>query len=220
ISVLTAAEISDIMLDRANANAAVDAPLVTAERFRFMNEAYADVWEIEGGAAKRATHANAWNEASDDGTGFLTGKLTEIGEILRVWSSGTAGSVGRTNGDIELVKADPPPINYLPSWGGLAVGSATPIGQVGEYATPKVYCAYRHDSAAVAANANKFDMEAWPALTGRYYPIEYVLQFVPLAADADVPNLTDVGSRDVALLAAARIAPLVDRGDLVQSILL
>jgi len=220
MAVLTAAEISDIMLDRANANATVDAPLVTAERFRFMNEAYADVWEIGGGATKRATNANAWNEASDPGTGFMTGKLTEVGEILRVWRSGTIGSLGRTNGDTELVKVDPARISHLRSWGGLAVASATPNGQVGEYAAAKVYAAQRHDAAAVAADANKFDIEVWPALTGVYYPIEYVLQFVPLAADSDVPNVTDIESRDIPLLAAARIAPLVDRGDLVQSILL
>ncbi len=223
MATLTRAEMELVALKRSNSYATVDAPFVAADITSALNEAYSVFWERGGGAAKRALHTTAWIEASDDGTGIVTGKIQDIGEILRVWHAALNTSLGRTNGDRELVKVDPSRVNYLRSEAGLAAASVGPatVGVVGKYAKPKIYCAYRKDAGGVAAaDVNEFSLEVWPALAGAFYPIEYVPQFVPLTdAGTDCPNVTDIESYDMGLWAAATLAPLSGSADLVPSIL-
>lgn len=53
-----------------------------------------------------------------------------------------------------------------------------------------------------------------------YLPTQYAAQFAPIdSATVTTPDVNDLESRDIALLAAARIAPLAGRAELVPSIL-
>jgi hypothetical protein len=65
---------------------------------------------------------------------------------------------------------------------------------------------------------NRLKMALWPPVASRFVPIMYLSQFVPLVA-AGTPDVNDLESRDIALLAAVRIAPLVGKAHLVPSIM-
>jgi hypothetical protein len=57
-------------------------------------------------------------------------------------------------------------------------------------------------------------------VTAFYFPIEYVPQFTEIdSATVTTPDVNDLESRDIGLICAARIAPLVGRASLVPSIL-
>jgi hypothetical protein len=94
MAVLTYSQIEALMLDDLGANVTTDAPVTsgaTAEAGRWINDAYASVWEIAGARLKRVGSAAAWaNTQAPDGT--LTGALGDVGEILHLFASTTAPS--------------------------------------------------------------------------------------------------------------------------------
>lgn len=197
------------MLDRCQANVAIDPPATTAEQERLINEAYADVYHISGGGIKRIAHGTAWTETKLDATGFLSGKITDISRITTVYRSVTVGSTGAV-GDTPL---DPVDSGHL-AWLRGQVG-------MGTYSVPKVYSLRRLDT-TTPADVNKLVLDYWPQspAVNTYLPIHYIPQFTILdSVTVTTPNVNDLESRDIALLAAARLAPLIGRAELVPSIL-
>lgn len=213
MATLIYAEIEDLVLDALQANVTVDKPVATgagSELLRQINDAYSQVWELSGGGILTATSAVAWSVAQTaDTKGRATGLLTNIDEILHVWSSTTAGSVGDIAGDVEIKPTDLAEIHHLRQ----ASGQPT-------YTSPKLYCFTRLRT-AVDADVNKGRLDFWPGISGIYLPIEYTPMFTLLnATTITTPDVNDIESRDIAYLAAISIAPLVGRAELAPSIAL
>lgn len=209
MAVLTAAEIDSLALDRAQASATTDAPLSTAEKLRFYNDAYADVYEIAGGRIKRVASATAWTSAQTS-TGIVAGILTDIQEVVAVFQTTTSGSTGGIS-DAPLRRVELERILWLRTAQGHGV-----------YLTPKLF-AISPMATTTAADVNKVQLDYYPsgaAVTGFYFPMHYIAQFTPLTAlSTEVPDVNDAESRDIALLGAARIAQVIGRSDLVPGIL-
>ncbi len=209
MAVLTVAQSDDLIKDRAGFNVSVDSPVSAAELLRFQNEAYADMWEIEGGSRKVVAHATAWSVSpTADTSGVLVGILADINEILRVWQSSTSGSVGDTAGDVELIG----PVDLARIRWERSKGTA-----LGIYTGTKIWAATRM-ATTTAADVNKMRLDVYPGVSGAYYPIEYIPQFTPVTTGTDVYDLTDLGSRDLVLLAALKIVPLLGRSELYAGI--
>lgn len=207
MAVLSFAALQNLLLDRIQANVSTDAPLSAAEIARFLNEAYADIWEISGGGVKTVASATAWTSASSM-TGVVTGLLTDIHEITRIWSSTTAASVGVSSGDNELDRTELSMVQWLRK-----------SFMTGSYDRPKVYAATRL-ATAVPGSVGNHRLDYWPSVTGYYFPTEYVPQFTEIdSVTVTTPDVNDLESRDIGLLAAARAAPLIGRAELVPSIL-
>jgi hypothetical protein len=89
VAVLTYSEIEALALDDLVANVSTDAPItagVANEAGRFINDAYAQIWELSGGRIRKAPSGNAWSGAQLN-TGTLYGDLTDLGEILHVFAT-------------------------------------------------------------------------------------------------------------------------------------
>lgn len=211
MAVLTYSEISDLALDRIQANVSTDAPFTAAQIARHLNDAYADVWEISGGSIKRVASATAWAVAqSADTTGKATGILTDINEVLHVWQTVTSGSTGGGSTDKELDRVDLSEIEWLRS-NGTAFGG---------YAVPKVYAVTRLGT-TTPADVNKHVLDYWPGVSGLYFPMHYVPQFTPIdSATVTTPDVNDVESRDIAYIAAVRMAQLIGRPELVPGLVM
>lgn len=212
MATLTYTEMSDLFLDRLQANVTTDGPLSAAEILRRLNEAYATVWELSGGAITNVTGASTtWTPAPTIATdGKLVGVLRDINEIMHVGA--TTVGVSAVLGDasvFELDRVEKSRIVWLRSSSG-----------VGTYAIPQMYAVTRvRASSDVAANVGRYDLDVWPGIVGYYFPMEYVKQFAPLAGSGtDVPDVNDIESRDIPLLAALSTAPLVGRAEFAPGI--
>lgn len=210
MAVLIYSEIETLMLDRAVASASTGAPVSTAEKNRLVDEAYVDIYEVSGGGIKKVASATAWTSAQV-ATGVVQGILTDIREPMHLFATATSGSIGvpGTDSEVTLPKGGLPYINFLRQSSGH-----------GTYSVPKMAAIVRLDSVNVAADVGKVVLEYWPSVTGFYFPLHYVPMFTPLAGSANLkPNVTDLESRDIGLIAAARLAISIDRQDLVPGIL-
>lgn len=207
MAVLDFAALQNLFLDRLQANVATDPPFSAAEIARALNDAYADVWEISGGGTKTVASATAWVSAQT-ATGVVTGLLTDINAVLHVWASTTSGSVGVSAGDNELDKCELSMVQWLRK------SSLT-----GTYDRPKVYAVSRI-ATAVPGAVGLHRLDYWPSVTGYYFPTEYKPQFTPIdSVTVTTPDVNDLESRDIGLIAAAQRAPLIGRAELVPSIL-
>jgi hypothetical protein len=202
VAVLTETEINALVKDRCAINVSTDVPVSTAELLRFVNEAYADVYAVAGGGLLAAKHTDAWDDGNMN-NGFTTSKLTTIEELLTVFE--TATDALPDDDDTVLDKTDLAHIQYLRSSSGY-----------GGYGSLKLYSATRI-ATTTSADINTIRLDVWPTIASKFVGIHYVPQFTPLTA-GDEPNVNDLESRDIALLAAMKIAPLVGRAELVPSI--
>ena len=213
MAVLTFSELSDLALDRIQANVSTDAAFTSAEIARHLNEAYADVWEISGGQLKRSTGGTVWatQPTSASTNGIFTSLVTDVGEVREVFASTTSGSTGDVDdGDTLLTPVDLSEVLFMRA-------NATHFGG---YTKPKIYAITRNFTTTVA-DVNKVRMDIWPDIVASLYlPVHYVPQFTSIdASTVTTPAVNDIESRDIALLAASRMAPLAGRAELVPSIL-
>lgn len=213
MSVLTYSQIVALIFDRIQGGdpAGTDPPFTTTETARHVNDAYADIWEISGGAIKRVASATAWATSPTSGTsGINTSLLTDIGEIKEVFSSTTLASTGDVAaGDKRLDPVDASEILWYRE-------NQTHIGS---YNHPVMYSVTRNYTTTVA-DVNKLQLDVWPGVSGIYLPVHYVPQFAEIdSATVTTPAVNDIESRDIALLAASRMAPLIGRNELVPGIL-
>ena len=89
MATFTYANLKNLAFDRAQVNVTTDAPVSDTEFARFVNEAYADVWELSGGRIKTVDSAVAWN-VSQNAVGTVTGLLTDMSDPLHLWATSTA----------------------------------------------------------------------------------------------------------------------------------
>ena len=156
--------------------------------------------------------ATAWTNAQT-AAGVVSGILTDIRRVLRIWASTTAGSTGLSDDDSEVKIVPLNRIQYLRSGGRVTPGSTE----------RPLECAITPLGTTTQADIGKRRLDYWPMGSGYYFPIEYFKQFTPIAtADVDSTSksldLSDLGSRLLPLLAARRKAPLIGRPDLVPAI--
>jgi hypothetical protein len=89
---------------------------------------------------------------------------------------------------------------------------------LGTYARPVMYWITRL-ATTVPGAVGLLQLDYFPGATGFYFPIHYVPQFTVLdAATVTTPDVTDLESQDIYLLAAASLAPLMDRRDLIEGL--
>jgi hypothetical protein len=89
----------------------------------------------------------------------------------------------------------------------------------GTHTAPQMYATARV-STTTPASVGLLRLEYWPSVTGFYLPIHYIPQLTEIdSATVTTPDLTDVGSRDMGLLAASRLAQLIGRPELVPGIM-
>ena len=212
MSVLTYTQISDLALDRIQANVSTDAPFTSAQIARYINDAYRDVWEISGGQIVRAAHATVWaSDATLPATGILTSTLTTIGSFEHVFNSTVEASTGEavTNADDPVEPVEKDKIIFMQKHQSL----------YGSYTDPKMYAVERNFT-TVVADVNKVRILVWPAVASRYIPVHYVPQFTDIdASTVTTPSVNDLESADIYLLAAARMAPRAGRAEFVPDIL-
>lgn len=211
MAVLTYSEMSTLAMKRIQGDVANDPPFTAADILVHMNEAYADVWQASGAAFAAVQGATIWstNQPTTGGANVCQSTLASIEEILHVWAADNNTDVPGTPDWNELERVDLATI--------FARGATSGIGT---YSTPKVYAIARKVQAA-GATTNLFTLYFWPYVAGFYFPTIYAQQFVPLDGTAGhSPNVNDLESRDIAILAAARMAPLAGRAEFVPSILM
>jgi hypothetical protein len=91
-------------------------------------------------------------------------------------------------------------------------------GGYGSYAEPKLYAATRMATPS-AGTVNLLQLDYWPEVSGFYFPLAYVPQFVEIDAVTNTyPDLNDTEAHDAALVAAARLAVVYGRPELVPDI--
>ncbi len=209
------ATLEAIALDAMQCNVATDAPFTTAEKLRDFNEAYATMWQIEGGRVTSINHADAWATATIDSTGSLVSDVTDIEEVLFAWVSTTQASIGTTAGDLLLDRVERDEIMWHRN---------RSLG--GTYLVPKLFSIEQISAATggthdTTVNRVRLDMYPAVATVNLYLPIRYRATFTPLTNGANdtVPELTDLGARDAALLWAAACAPRAGRAELVPGIM-
>lgn len=215
---LAASELETILLDDLQANVSTDPPIATvasagsvaaSKTYPLLNDAYATLWELWGGSVVAATSATLWTpDVTADTTGKLTGDLQTIKEILHVWTTSTSGSTGGGSGDIKLTPTTVAEIERLRS-------DSTGLGT---YTESQVYAVTMIASSNSATATNKWLLDVWPGVSGRYYPAHYTPQFVALTAATDVPDLPDLAQRDVAHLAALNACDLIGRPEFKDAI--
>ena len=207
--VLLYTEISDLALDRAQVNVSTDPAFSAAVIARHINDAYADVWEISGGGILSATHTTIW-EAYDTNAFSTKASITNrIGEIVRVYEATSNSVTGHSDTTLPLLqRVEQERILYLhhgaaPSYSETKLYSVTRIDEVDETRIPRLR------------------LDVYPIIASRFFPIDYIPQRTDIdSATNTQPSCTDLESRDIALLTAARLAPLAGRHDLVPSILM
>lgn len=205
MAVLTYAQIQQNVLDVLQADVSVDVPITTgagSQMERAMNRALSSMWEISGGGKKNVSSATAWSVAQTaDTSGKLIGILTDIKEVLRVWTTATSGSTGAA-GDNELTKAELSELEFLRSNPG-----------VGTYPAPKMYALTRM-ATATNADVNKFAIDFWPGIAGLYLPIQYIPQFTPIdAVTVTTPDVNDIQSHDLVYMIAIDYCDLNGRAE-------
>lgn len=211
MAALTYTESSSLILSLLQANTANNPPFTAAQILEQYNNAYSDVWEDEGGANSSVTGAGTtWTPSPTTLTdGKLVGVLRDIRQVLHVGATTSASGLVGDAATNPLDRVEYARIQWLRGSGG-----------VGTYAIPQVYSVTRkRASSDVAANVGRYDLDVWPGVAGYYFPMEYIKQFAPLAGSGtDVPDVTDLGSRDICHIAAFRMAPLSDRARLATVI--
>lgn len=211
MATLTYPEMETMFLNRLLCNVSVDAPFTTAQKLERLNDAYATIWELSGGAITNVAGASTtWTPAPTIATdGKLVGVLRDIKEVMHVGASTSGTAVLGDSGVVELDRVEKSRIVWLRSQSG-----------IGTYAVPQVFSVTRvRASSDVAANVGRYDLDVWPGVVGYYFPMEYVRQFTPLTGIAtDVPDVDDIESRDIPLLAALTACPLVGRAELAPGI--
>jgi hypothetical protein len=276
MAVLAYSDIVSAIEDLVQSSASTDNPLTVDSTLlpRFINRAYRTVWELEGGAYKKASSKTAWAGAQLC-TGTAIGLLPDIDEALHVYATTTGDiSVGATTGNTTtlLTSSTAFVTNNITAGmdiagtnvgtgarvlyvtdasnltmsvvsggsGGSSTKTFTPTdgpyelnrsdlsliqalrstSGYGSYSIPKVYSITRLDTTTPSA-VGLVQLDWWPSVTGYYFPIHYVPILTPLdSATVTTPNVTDIGSEDIAYLAAAELAPLLGRAELVPSITL
>lgn len=210
MAVLVYSEIKSKALDRGGINVTNDAPVPTEAEFaRWLNDAYATVWNLSGGRFKTIASATAWTSAQL-ATGQVQGAAaaTDIEDIRHVWASTTSGSLGVSSGDVEVDRVELAEVLAL-----RASSAGYPT-----YLVPKKYAVTRK-ATITPASVNLLQLDYWPGLTGFYLPIMYVPQFTPMdSATVTTPDVNDLESYDIALLTAAKLAQIFNRNDLVPGI--
>lgn len=211
MSVLTVTEIRTLALERLQANVDVDPPFDDTQILGHINDAYADVWEIWGGALKRVAGATLWTpQPAVDLGGTFTSVLTDIDDVREVFYSITPGSVG------DVVAGD---TVLEPTTYSTIMRIRENQGMFGSYARPMLY-AIGPGFSTVPADANKLQLDVWPGKIGANFPTHYVPQFTLLDyVTVTVPSVNDLASRDIGLLAAVRMGPLSGRAELVPGIM-
>lgn len=207
MSILTLADIRNLALDRVNANVATDAPVSTTELDRQINDAYSELWEVGGASVKQSTHATLWTPSpAVAGTITLVGQVANFKEMLRVFLSSTVGSTGFTTGDIELERMEVSELMFRRNTTAL-------------YGDTVAYAIEKWEPSA-AADVGKINLHLWPpALGTQYYPAHYVRNYTTISGATDVPDVTEGESRDIALMAAMKLAPLLGRSELVPGLI-
>ena len=276
MAVLTYSEISTLFLERVGANVSSDAPLTAAQIAMYLNDAYADVYEAEGGSIKVISGSQAWSPltatvltacttsgtAATRASGFLAANLipgavvtgtgitgtdcilqsvtsdtavvlsravdsnqasisltftpaagatiglaVDVKNVEHIFASTIAGSLGDSTGDVELDPVDMPYIQGLKKSSGF-----------GNYATPQCYAVQRIGT-QTAASVGLLRLEFWPAVSGFYFPMKYVPMFTPIdSSTVTKPDCSDLGSRDIAMIAAIKAAPILGRSELIPAL--
>jgi len=210
MATLVYSDIANRAKDRVAANVSTNAPVDATTLDRFINSAWAKVWQFSGGRTKQVASATAWTNAQTATDGKAVGILTDVEEITNVFASTTSGSTGDASGDVQLDRVE---INELQFW-----RRTTPRPS---YAVPKLYAITR-TATATPASVNLLRIDWWPYVTsgtGFYLPTWYVPQFTPIdSATVTTPDCNDLESLDIALLTAMSLAPLLNRPELVAEI--
>ena len=209
MAVLVYSELAILAQERAGVyvSSGVDSPVDATALARFLNDAYRSIYAITGARMKTVESSTAWTSANT-ATGVVAGIPTDIEDVIRVWASTTSGSVGQSANDAELDRVELSVIHSMRSNPGMPT-----------YLVPKLYAVSRKRT-DTPADVNKLQLDYWPSVTGFYLPTQYAAQFTPIdAVTVTTPDVNDLESTDIALLAAARIAPLAGRSELVPSIL-
>lgn len=207
MSVLTYSEISSRALDRVAANVSTNAPVDSTTIARFINTAYAKIWNLSGGQTKRVQSASAWTASQTTTAGFLTSSLTDIEEVQEAFASGTSTSEGYESGDKRMDRVELSELHFYRRSNGLP-----------GYDKPQLY-AISKTHTTTAADVNKVRLDFWPVVANFYVPIWYVPQFTPIdSATVTTPACNDLESLDIALLTAMDLAPLLNRPELVPVI--
>lgn len=199
----------DLTLDRVQGNVATDPPFSAAVVLRHINEAYADIYEVSGGGYLTSSHTTLWSSNSDQAIITGTASTSAIAKVITVWASANTTSVGEIVGDTPMDRVDPGTIHAL---------RAASTG-LGTYARPKCYAMVRKAMTAADTTTSRYDLLVYPLVASFFFPVFYRKEFIPMDGGAsDVPDLNDIETRDMYLLAAARLAPLNGRAELVPSI--
>jgi len=209
MAVLLYSEILDRWLDRIGANVATDAPFTAAEQARFINEAYADIYEISGGGILSATHTTIW-EAYDTNAFSTKASLSpRIAKIVRVYEANASGVTGGSDTAFRILeKVEQERVIYLQRMQNVS------------YTNTKCYSITRIDETD-ETRLPRLRLDVFPIIPSTFFPIDYVPQFTEIDASTNTqPSVSDIESRDIALLVAARTAPLIGNHHLVPGIVL
>lgn len=209
MAVLLFSEISDLALDRAQVNVSTDPAFTAAVIARHINDAYADIWEISGGGIISAGHSTIWETYDTSAYSTKASITARIGEIVRVYETTSSTATGSADVAVPLLqRVEQERILYLHH------------GPAPAYTSGKLYSITRIDEVD-ETRIPRFRLDVYPIIAGSFYPIDYIPQRTDIdAATNTQPSCNDIESRDIALLTAARLAPLAGRHDLVPSILM
>lgn len=215
MSIQTVADIRTHVLIRLQSNTATDPPVdmstATEAGMVIMNSTYRLLKDLSGTSTTKSTHATLWTPSpATVGTILLTGAIATVKELLRVFISSTVGSTGlETDPAVtyELDKMELSELQYRRRTSDF-------------YGQTVAYAEERPEPAAVA-DVQKINLHLWPQVqtASRYFPAHYVKTQTDLVNASDVPDLTEAEQDDLVFITAARIAPLIDRTDLVEGLL-
>lgn len=210
---LTVADQRDIILDRLQANVATDGPFSTAEILRRLNEVGRDLWTMTGSGVTKANHAALWTPSpATVGTILLTSVIANFKEILHLFISDQSGSTGMEGDPTQTTELRRMEMREILHRRNTAQPS---YGQVQGWALE------RPDAGGTATDVGKINVHLWPAVqtAGRYFPAHYSKTFTALSGDTSVYDGTEAEQQDMALIVAARIAPLEGRAEFVPGLL-
>ena len=209
MAVLLFTEISDLALDRVQVNVATDPAFTAAVIARAINDAYADVFEISGGGIISATHTTIWEVYDTTAYSTKASITNRIREVVRAYETEVNTVTGGASAAYRILeRVEQERVLYLQR-----------MGRVLNYATTKCYSITRINETD-ETRIPRLRLDVYPAGLTAFYPIDYIPQFTEIdAATNTQPSCTDLESRDIALLTAARLAPLAGRHDLVPSIM-
>jgi hypothetical protein len=210
MAVLLYSEIRDRALDRIQANVATDPAFTSAEEARHINEAYADIYEISGGGIVSASHTTIWEVYVNLVTFSTKASISSrIGTVVHLYAATAAVDTAETALYPMLERVEQSRIKYLNRNSDLI------------YSTPQCYSITRIDETD-ETRIPRLRLDIFPNyVAGFFYPIDYIPQFTEIdSATNTQPSVSDIESRDIALLAAARMAPLIGASELVPSIVM